>query len=206
MPKRLTISIKDKRDLRRRYIRGERAADLVASRRDLGLSLAQIQNLISREGWAKMRGEVEQTRRRAANEVLAQVREETTSDLEKVLRSVNVGLVEDAKQLEDGWDLVEDAAGASSLQRAKSLHLNRLLRLHGLNQESSQAAGGRGDISVVWCPRGTFPDVSAPRTEVEAVNVTGTVVAEGAGPDAGSRLDFEDDEDDDADENTETRP
>ena len=203
MPKRLTISIKDKRDLRRRYIRGERAADLVASRRDLGLSLAQIQNLISREGWAKMRGEVEQTRRRAANEVLAQVREETTSDLEKVLRSVNVGLVKDAEQLEDGWDLVEDAAGASSLQRAKSLHLNRLLRMYGLSQEPSQAADGRGDISVVY---GRFPDVGALRTEAEAINVTGTAAAKGALSDAGSRLDFEDDEDDDADENTETRP
>lgn len=203
MPKRLMISIKDKRDLRRRYIRGERAADLVASRRDLGLSLAQIQNLISREGWAKMRGEVEQTRRRAANEVLAQVREETTSDLEKVLRSVNIGLVKDAEQLEDGWDLVEDAAGASSLQRAKSLHLNRLLRMHGLSQEPSQAADGRGDITVVFA---RLPDVGAPRTEAEAVNVTGTAAAEGALSDAGSRLDFEDDEDDDADENTETRP
>lgn len=190
MPRRLQIAPKDKRDLRRRYARGETPSDLAQSRSDLGLSVDQLSNLITREGWAKQKGEIEQVRRRAASEVLAQVREDTSSDLEQILRSVHKGLATDATVLEDAWGLAEDAAGASALQRAKTLHLNRLLRFHGLDLPQTQSpAENRAALLAVVYSR--YPCAEAhPRGEGAAIDVTPT---EGDQSQEGLTLEFEDD-------------
>ena len=170
MPSRLAISPKDKRDLFRRYAKGETPVDLARSRSDLKLSVRQISNLVSREGWAKQKGEIAEVKRRAASDVLAKVREDSVDDFEQVLRSVKTGLATDARQLENGWHLVEDAAGASSLQRAKSLHLNRLLRFHGLERPEDPKASARASIALVF---GRFPSsADSAGCERAAIDVT----------------------------------
>jgi hypothetical protein len=192
MPKRLTIEPKDKRDLRRRYARGESAADLVVSRKDLGLTLAQIQNLICREGWAKMRGEIEQTRRRAANEVLAHVRADAGDELETILQSVKRGLKNDALQLEATGRFVETAADLSSAQRAKNLHLARTLKLFGIDHPDAQA-GTQARLSLVFA---RYPDASTTlggsSGDAVAVDVSATAVPD-AEPGDDLRFDFDHD-------------
>lgn len=196
MPRRLDISPADRRDLRKRYARGETASDLIVSRKDLGLSLAQMQNLIVRGGWPKMKGEIAATKRRAANEVLSQVRADTTEDLESALRSVGKGFANDAKQLETAFgELVEDAAGASALQRARLLNLNGILRLHGLDKMEAQGANRQAMLAVVYdhfaeanpqIPAGaaTLPALLA-ASALPAIEASGTTT-----------LDFDDENDD----------
>ena len=188
MPARLEISPKDKRDLFRRYAKGETPLDLSRSRSDLKLTVRQISNLISREGWSKQKGQIAEVKRRAASEVLAQVREDSVDELEQALRSVKTGIATDAKRLEDGWDLVEDAAGASALQRAKSLHLNRLFKLHGFDRPTDSKASARANIALVF---GRFPSAE----EATAVMDVTTTEAE---PDV-EDVNFEFDDDDEPD-------
>lgn len=198
------LSARDKRRIQRLYMRGMPPRDICVELRSLGLTPRAITNLAHRSGWGKQRSEIEQAKRESAAEIVARVRGDVAADLESVLRNVAAGAKTDAVKLKDGWDLVEDAAGASSLMRAKGLLLNRVLRLHGLDQNEGQDVGRGASVSVVFA---RYPDAGAPRTEAEAVNVTGTAAAEGTGsPDVGAHLDFEDDDDDETDDTTEARP
>jgi len=187
MPARLELPPKDKRDLFRRYARGETPLDLTRSRSDLKLTARQIANLISREGWAKQKAEIAEERKKSAQEALAQVREDGVRELEPILRDVAAGLKTDAAMLKDGWDLVEDAAGASSLMRAKNLHLARLMRFHGVDKEPASNARSQA-LAMVYVK---MPNAHPPETAAVDVAMT-----ESHGPIGGEdlMLEFADDE------------
>jgi hypothetical protein len=133
MPKRLAISPKDKTRIFKLYASGLSPLDISLSLRDKNLTSRQIANLVSREGWTRRKAEIAEVKQQNAQEVLASVRASGVRDLEEVLSLVADGLKIDAQKLKDAWQLVGDAADASSLQRAKTLHLSRVLKLHGLD-------------------------------------------------------------------------
>lgn len=187
MPARLPITPRDKRDLLRRYTRGETPLDIANSRRELGLSARQIANLISREGWSKLRTEAAETKRRAASEALAQLRQDSVDDFEQIVQSVKRGLKNDAEQLEDGWQFVQDAADVSALQRAKGLHLGRTLKLFGLDGKPEPANSRAAALAVVFVEA---PEANAP----QPLNVTSTAAVEDTEASETFNLDFAEDD------------
>lgn len=196
------LSARDKVRIQKLYMRGMPPREIAVELRSLGLTARAVTNLAHRSGWGKQRAEIEQAKRESAAEIVARVRGDVAADLESVLRDVAAGAKTDAVKLKDGWDLVEDAAGASSLMRAKGLLLNRVLRLHGLDHDTGHAGGRGASVALVFA---RLPEAGASRTEAAAVNVTGTAVAEGAGSTDGSaHLEFDEDDEHDTDEHDDT--
>ncbi len=173
----------------RRYARGETPLDLSRSRSDLGLSAKQLRHLVSREGWAEKRGSIAATKQRAASDVLATVRADTTDDLERVLRSVKAGLVDDAKRLESGWQYVGNAADVSALQRGKGLHLARTLKLYGLDKPEAQDGGRAASVSLIFARFGG--SAAGPGGGPVNVTETGTAELEADEPHDDLNFDFE---------------
>lgn len=134
MTRHLKLSPRDKRKIDHLYLKGFKAAEICAELRHLNLTPRQVTQFLYKRGLTKQRTAIEETKQRTALEILERVRREGVEDFESVILDISAGLKIDAKQLRNGWDMAQDAAGASSLMRAKSLHLGRALAFFGLDK------------------------------------------------------------------------
>jgi len=128
----------DKRKIEKLYLSGVKPGEIA---RKVGVKPASLRQHLYRAGLTKQRDAIEEVKRRTAREVLESIREKSIGDFEAVLGLLGEALKVDARKLRDGWGLVQDAAGASSLMRAKSLLQSQVFRHYGLdkNDESQQA-------------------------------------------------------------------
>ena len=140
---------KDRREIRKLYLSGMKPEE-IANRFEM--KPASLRQHLYREGLTKMRGEVEETRRRTTAEIVEEVREQHRAELAEALGEQFAGITEDAKRLRDGWGLVKDAAGASSLMRSKNLLLDRTLRSLGAEKPEDQANVSQTAISFFFMP------------------------------------------------------
>ena len=140
---------KDRREIRKLYLSGMKPEE-IAKRFDM--KPASLRQHLYREGLTKMRNEVEEARRRTAAEILEEARRQYGDDMAKALGELFAGLTADAKRLRDGWGLVKDAAGASSLMRAKNLLLDRALRSLGAEKPEDQSNVSQTAISFFFMP------------------------------------------------------
>lgn len=150
MPKRLQIPSTVKAKILKAYSSGKTPTEIAMSLRDIKLTVEQIANLVYRAGLTRKKAEADEEAKRSAVEVLKKSREDGVQQLEQVLGAIKDGAVADAEILRDGWDLVTDAAGASSLQRAKSLLLNRTLKLYGLDKTDEQGMAGGNTLAFIY--------------------------------------------------------
>lgn len=173
MPKRLPISAKDKARIFKHYAQGETPFAISTSLREVNLSPRQVANLIQREGWAKRKAEIAEVKQRTAIEILEQARRDGVQDFEAFIKATAESLKIDAARLRDGWDLVEDAAGASSLMRAKKLLLQRGLETFGLAGAAEHSGPTQKDLLALVFTR--FQPATEPRP-VEPVTEPGDVL------------------------------
>lgn len=150
MSRHLKLSPRDKRKIDRLYLKGFKAAEICAELRHLNLTPRQVTQFLYKRGLTKQRMAIEETKQRTALEILERVRREGVEDFESVILDISAGLKIDAKQLRNGWDMAQDAAGASSLMRAKSLHLNRALQLFGLDKPDHMRAPACAGINLFF--------------------------------------------------------
>lgn len=143
------LNDKDRREIRKLYLSGMKPEE-IAKRFDM--KPASLRQHLYREGLTKMRNEVEEARRRTAAEILEEARQQYGDEMAKALGELFSGLTSDAKRLRDGWDLVQDAAGASSLMRAKNLLLDRLLLAYGAEKPEAASNGSQTAISFFFMP------------------------------------------------------
>ena len=186
MPKFLEIAPKDRRRLQKLYCSGQSPVQIEMSLRGskIALSARQISNLVVREGWTRLKSEIADMKAQTAKEVFESVRSEGIRELETVLRHIRDGTVTDAENLADSWSLVGDAADASALQRAKSLHFDRVLKFYRLDDRSED--GGRGNTLAVIFGN----PIGYPTTEKSAVAVSTAAAIEHE-----TKLDFGADDD-----------
>lgn len=168
----------DRRKIEKLYLSDVKPAEIA---RKLGLRPASLRQHVYRAGLTQRRDEIAVAKRRTVLEVLEGVRRRSTEDFEAVLGLLGEGVKIDAKRLRDGWDLVETAPDASSLQRAKALHLDRVFRLHGVEKPAAGSQSGSFNVTqfVLRC--------DTPGREVkQALVTTVSMDATGAGvaPDA----------------------
>lgn len=125
-----------RRKIERLYLSGVKPAEIALK---LGIKPASLRQHLYRAGLTQRREEIEEVKQRTAREILESVRQRNVEDFETVLDSLSEGAVIDAERLRDGWDMVQDAAGASSLMRAKCLLQDRATRFFGLDKEADAA-------------------------------------------------------------------
>ncbi|WP_404420755.1 hypothetical protein [Nibricoccus sp. IMCC34717] len=169
--KALSAAVESK--IRLAYISGMTPREIAFKFKRSGIaSSKQVRDLASRRGWLVERNATENVVAQSAQQVLAQVRDEHRQELRQVLGDVFADTVADADRLggEQGWSLVTDAAGASSLQRAKTLHVNRLLQLHGLDAPTEQPQQVTG-IALI------FGNPLTPEQMSQATDTTATSTA-----------------------------
>lgn len=206
-PKRPRLTARDKNKIQRLYMRGMPPRDICVELRSLALNPRTITNIAHRCGWGKQRTEITAAKAASSAEILERAKQDAATELEVILRDVSSGMKIDAAELKSSWHLVENAADASSLMRAKTLFMNQLLKFHGLAQ-----TGGRSQNYLQLHGRwaiGMTPDGRAMRSGDEiapeykcfasdplAVGVADLEVtalaAADAQPDDGFQLDFED--------------
>ena len=148
MSQHLKISPRDKRKIDHLYLKGFKVADICAELRHLNLTTRQVSQFLYKRGLTKHRAAIEENKQRTALEILEKVRKEGAEDFEAAIEDHATGLKIDAKRLRDGWPLVQDAAGASSLMRAKSLHLNRAFQLFGIEKDSDSSKPAANTLSM----------------------------------------------------------
>jgi hypothetical protein len=134
----LSLSPRDKLKIERLYAKGLKPAEICAELPSLKLTPRQVTQFLYKRGWTKRRAEIEVVKQQTALEILQRVQKEGVEDFEAVIQDIAAGLRIDAKKLRDGWDLVEDASGASSLMRAKNLHLGRSLQFFGVAERTAE--------------------------------------------------------------------
>ncbi len=136
MPRTLQISSAQKAQILKAYSAGKTPTQISMELRSIKLTSTQIANLVYKAGLTREKAAATEEAKRSAIEVLKESRENGIRELEQVLSALKDGAAIDADKLKDGWGMVNDAAGASSLQRAKGLLLNRTLKLYGLEKET----------------------------------------------------------------------
>jgi DNA-binding CsgD family transcriptional regulator len=134
-----------RRKIEKLYVSGVKPAEIA---RRMDMKPATLRQHVYRAGLTKRQEEIAEVKRQTALEVLRKVQQEMVDDFEDVLDDISAGLKIDAQRLRDGWDMVEDAAGASSLMRAKSLHLERMLRTFGVEKTEASPQYGLGFFYV----------------------------------------------------------
>jgi len=127
----------ERRKIAKLYLAGVRPKEIAGK---MGIKPSSLRQHLYREGLTRRKGEIEESKQQTAFEVLCRIREHDVADFEAILGLVAEGLKIDAQKLKDGWNLVGTAADASSLQRAKSLHYDRVLRVFGLDQSKNEPA------------------------------------------------------------------
>ena len=165
MARHLTTGERSK--IERLYLSGTKPSEIAQK---FGLKPASVRQLLHRAKLTQKREEIDEVKREALLEVLARKREEYAGDYEDMLDDFAAGLRIDAKKLRDSWELVQDAAGASSLMRAKNLLQDRAGRFFGLDKEAD-AAPSRGLNFFVLAPRVDPVKAAKP---VEPAESTGT--------------------------------
>lgn len=187
MSRRLPISAKDKRRIRLLYAEGHGPGEIVTAMKAKGIDLKpkQIANLVQKNGWTRQDKAIQEAREQGAKELLEEARKAGARDLKAVLQLISAGHLVDARKLRDGWELVENAADASSLQRAKGLLQSRVMEFHGLDGPPDEGAARMSALAVIVA----YPE---PERDAAAINVTATASA--AGPGGANELEFEDDE------------
>jgi hypothetical protein len=144
MSRTLNLSPRHKAKIDRLYLKGFKPSEICAELPALRLSPRQVTRYLYRRGLTKQRTAIEAGKQQTALEILRRVRAEGQEDFEELIREIAAGLKIDATKLRDGWGLVQDAAGASSLMRAKGLLLDRTLRTYGADgteQETPKQSG-----------------------------------------------------------------
>lgn len=140
---------KDRRKIQKLYLSGMKPEEIA---QQLDMKPASLRQHLYREGLTKRRHEAEEARRRTAAEILNEARQQYGEEMAEALGELFAGLTDDAKRLRGGWDLVKDAAGASSLMRAKSLLLDRTLRTFGVEKPPEKAEGEISAINFFCLP------------------------------------------------------
>jgi AraC-like DNA-binding protein len=138
----------DRRKIERLYLSGVKPTEIA---RRVGMKPASLRQHLYREGLTKRRDEIEAVKQRTAREVLESIRQKSVEDYESVLGLLSEGMKIDAKKLRDGWSMVDDAAGASSLMRAKAMLQNQALRFYGTEKEE-EAPPAHFDLSLFMLP------------------------------------------------------
>ena len=135
--------------------------------------------------------EIAEVKERSAKEVLEQARASMVDDLGMMLELGNESLKTDAEKLRNGWQYVSDAAGASSMQRAKSLHLDRMLRFHGLEAQQDDKGPGLNSLAVIFArPEPIQVQEVGPEIPTDVVKPAIRVSAETPSENASGDLDF----------------
>jgi hypothetical protein len=161
------LNADQKKEIEKLYLSGVKAGEIA---RRVDMKTASVRQHLYRAGLTKRREEIAEVKKQTALEVLARVRQERIGDFEDVLDDIAAGLKIDAQRLRDGWDMVEDAAGASSLMRAKNLLFERTLRTFGV--EKTEASPKSGLDFFVLVSRPVSVDLVAAAKPVEAVPVS----------------------------------
>jgi hypothetical protein len=144
------LSPRDKLKIQRLYAKGLKPSEISAELASLNLTPRQVTQFLFKRGWTKRRSEIEEVRQQTAAEIFRSVRTESLKEFQSVLRTFAASLTDDSEQLAHAWKLVEDAAGASSLMRAKSLHLDQALRFHGLDKTDATEAQTKPDLRLFF--------------------------------------------------------
>ena len=129
------LTAAEKRKIEKLYLSGVKPGEIAHK---IGIKSASLRQYLYREGLTSRREEIKESKQQTAFEVLARIREKNLADFEAVLGLVAEGLKIDAQKLKNAWNLVGNAADASSLQRAKGLHFDRVLRVYGLDTKLGQ--------------------------------------------------------------------
>jgi len=129
----MSLSSHNKSEIQRLYLKGLKPAEICAELQHLKLKPASIRQFLWRAGLTEQRGAIDEAKKQSVVEILAKARQEHADVFADVLDDSIAGLKNDSANLRDGWALVEDAAGASSLMRAKALFLDRTLRAFGVD-------------------------------------------------------------------------
>lgn len=171
MSRHLKLCPRDKSKIDRLYLKGFKAAEICAELRHLNLTPRQVTQFLYKRGLTKHRTAIEETKQRTALEILERVRREGAEDFEAVIADIAAGLKIDAKKLRDGWSMAQDAAGASSLMRAKTLHLNRALQLYGLDKPGEIPPPAGTMMNLFFCA--PPPQTAQPMKQAEPVEPVG---------------------------------
>ncbi len=124
---------------------------------------ATVRQAIWREGLTKERNGIKEAAARTAEEVLHEARKRHAKKLVGILDKQIESLELDAGMLLNGWALVEDAAGASSLMRAKGLLQDRTLGYFGIElPDDGQPKGSQFSINM-FIAHGEPVEKSEPR-------------------------------------------
>lgn len=142
MPRALAITQAQQTKITELYVSGAKPAEIAGR---LRIKPDTVRKYVSRRGLTARKTEIAEAQAQTMQEAIAQARRENVPVVLKAMRSLIDGLAGDAERLErDGWGLVDDAAGASSLQRAKSLLGGRMLELAGVADSESHRPGISG--------------------------------------------------------------
>ncbi|MGD1031402.1 MAG: hypothetical protein ABSA05_09695 [Opitutaceae bacterium] len=140
------LTAAEKRKIEKLYLSGVKPGEIAHK---IGIKSASLRQYLYREGLTSRREEIKESKQQTAFEVLARIREKNLADFEAVLGLVAEGLKIDAQKLKNAWNLVGNAADASSLQRAKGLHFDRVLRVYGLDTKLGQVQPATFNIAML---------------------------------------------------------
>lgn len=149
MPTKLDITKQQREAIMKRYIAGQSPTEISQDMKHLGLSGRQITSMANREGWRPLRLEhLAEHAKHDPEQILAVVRRENAELFAQIVDDVFQDALNDHQKLSrSGWGLVDDAAGASSLMRAKKLLQERLFSVAGISQQPQQQATTQNNIA-----------------------------------------------------------
>jgi len=129
------------------YLAGQKPAAIA---KKIGAKVGTIRQVIWRQGLTVEKSAIMEAAARTAGEVLEDARQRHAEKLTGIMDKQIESLEKDAERLCDGWPLVEDAAGTSSLMRAKALLQDRTLRHFGLHGCDKSESGGAPTLSMYF--------------------------------------------------------
>jgi hypothetical protein len=133
---RQNLTQEQKAIVKNEYLAGQKPAAIAAK---TGVKVATVRQMVWRQGLTADRVEIKTAAARTAGEVLEDARKRHAEKLAGIMDKQIESLEIDAEKLRDGWPLAQDAAGASSLMRAKALHQDRTLRHFGVGPQEREA-------------------------------------------------------------------
>lgn len=189
MPKLLTLTTAQRAKIHRLYLEGHGPSQIALSLRASGLNLTskQVSNLAIREKWTRQKTEIAEVRKKSVSEAVESVRGELGKELEEILLAFVADLKSDANLLKSGgMDVAIDAAGVSSVQRAKRLFFERVKAVAGFDSRPDEGGSRQANILLI---HGEPIAVSPPVPREAAVEVVANDVMQ----DDATDLDFETD-------------
>jgi len=123
------VTAEQKAIIKNDYLAGQKPSAIAVK---IGVKVATVRQMLWRQGLTEEREEIKEAATRTAGEVLEDARKRHADKLTGILDAQIESLVTDSERLRDGWPLAQDAAGASSLMRAKALFQDRALQYFGL--------------------------------------------------------------------------